>query len=901
MFYYKEKIIKKFYFLLFFLLLIFTFQNCSYQGNLVIFDKNSLSLSSNSSSNNSGNGGVYEGKLSLVLHYKNQTIYSNSISLFSGESFTFDVSGGTPPYQLQLLGTGSLDTLDRIFTAAFSLNSIEKSQILIKDSSGESATIFVDVKSFIVSSKISYPDANTEVPSQDGNSIVLNGQIYNVSYYVDHQFNSRSVIRKSIDNGVTWFDVKEISDYKGQLKSQGSLLYLFDYLASGKDFYYSNDFGLNWIRTNKIPIENNINIFFTSENKVIAVGRKYNSIDSRWIMQSSISEDNGKTWSNATDYDYGAPYNLTPFLITGDQNGNIWIVLVVTQNQTNTLIVRYSNDYGMSWVNESLDTNLQGSVTPRSIISDSKNNLYLSVDRANASDNFSLIYKRTDSSSLWSKLREVGGGISNTSDTKLFYFKDNSIFAISTPWSGSQTYYRLEKTIDSGATWQTLINVDYGSITFQQPSFIFPSSDGSKILATSTNSFIYPKYFATYLESIDGGFTWKEISRFKPLSLTSGNYFLEDILEFAPGKFISVGYSSQDVPTYGKNNWNVRVSLDGGEKWNSSDTSIFNPNKNTAAKSVLKTKSGDLFVVGKSYWDEYNGVLEPNEHWKVRKSTDNGVNWKSSDTFRITTNYHTYSNEAQSIIETKSGSLLVSGYSMSENGVKLSLIRKSNDKGTTWYTVDSQSSIFIDPKHILKTCGSDIIYKISSGAYYPVDSSGSLTEFQFNQLRFSKDEGESWQSLSIKDKDSVQINILISSLICKDDTIFLFGTATEDGIKKLKVLKSNNNGIDWSQIKLKYTNIIPNSVVLLDDYFWIGGSRNNLAGVAKWSIVKSSLDFLEMAEVDKPSAQEFDNNLSSKIKKIFSCSFGLCVVGDEQSLTDGTFTRIKKLKLSTTN
>ncbi len=890
----KFKVVSTIYFFLvtFFL----SFQNCSYQGNLVVFDNNS----------NSGNGGIYEGKLKFVLHYKEQTIFDNSISLYSGESFQYEISGGTPPYNSTLVGDGFLNSTTQTFTAPYLLVPTKLSKIAIQDSVGESAEINISVLSFTTSSKLMYPLPNTKT-NVDISTIQKNnlGLLFNLVSYTDHQFKTYSILRQSADQGKTWNDIHEF-DSKGNLyiSSNNNLFFISNnnYFPKINDFW-SSDNGATWnpMTPPSLALSRSFTVLPTGD--LLITGVDYDSTKMKQTWVAIKISDMGKTWIEVDRFNYNDTYNSNPNGVYLDDSGSIWVFGSAAASGTiGVSILRKGTNNGTTWTTDFTYTDANFGFSLNSIVKTTSNFLLL-AGTGNDSNNkqFTYIYKKDlNINSSWSLIRK-NWGIGNSSSPRLFIDELNNIYCISNEYSNSNSRYVIEKSTDQGLVWTKIFDELYSDNTKIRPQNIF--SYNGKLLATAGHLF-RESTSISYIQSLDGGATWFELSQFAPLSKVGGIFYVRDMIELKDESFLSVGWSSQALPSLGSDsNWNVQITKDNGTSWTDSDVSPFTWVQPTRAESAFKSSKGDLFVVGQSESVTFKGVYSHKQQWAVRKSSDEGKTWENVDIYAPEDSFD-FGNTAFSITEDEQGAIYVYGYIYYfPKGKKI--VRKSTDEGLTWTIIDNLENIN-DSRHKpkIKYCGKNNLFLIDTGLLQDKSNitSGS-TEYYYKNtaLRMSKNNGLTWSELPI---NNIHLNSLepvdqvtFTEISCDNSgEVILFGIKNGSSYinyknAKLFVLKSKDFGLNWSQVELPYEDTIVNSVVKTAENYWLGGVRSG----DQWSIVKTSLDFSEMAEVDRNNSQESSSSSaasSSSVIKLLPCKENLCAIGIENR-----FSRFKVLQL----
>ncbi len=893
--------------LLIFILLI-SFQNCSYQGNLVLIDSKEFNFSSQDGSG-SGNGSVYEGKLTIVLKYKDQVISNNLISMFSGENFQFNISGGTPPYNFNLVGNGFLDPIQRVYTAVYSSASETNSTLEIKDSLGAQAEVQINVRSFTLNSKLNYPAQNTTT-AVELNSVISanNGVMLSLVKYTDHQKNSISFLRKSINGGKDWIELKEFNGHGSLLSNDSLNIYFFDEQSNKQNNYFSNDSGSTWSNIKSPVINGDVKKYLLAPTgELYATAVEYNdtlaivSSDSKMTWKVYKSINSGQTWITLDSFNY-LNYNMRPHDIFLQNNSTLWVIGSGNQvGLSETGFIRKGNLTLNAWSTEYTYTSQSG-FRFGSIAKDSFGNLFFSgIGLINSYVSNGIVFKYNESTNIWSIVKSTSGlGAVNQSnifttanDELYFYYMTNST-------NGASSHQVIEKSTDSGSSWVTITSIDRNSKSNFIPENI--QSYSGKLIGTSYDQ---AKTYTqlTYLESLNGGATWEEISNIKPISKNGGNFYVNDMVLIDNETFISIGDSDSSLPSFNDLGWNVLKTTDSGNSWNSVDTLPFRSIQPNKATSIIKTSNNDIYVVGQSHNATFNNIFYTKASWAVRKSSDLGKTWSTVDIFSPEITF-TFGSSATSITEDKEENLYVLGvlnlFSKFEKN-----IRKSSDHGKTWVTVDTIKNFVYGTPTKIKYCGNKSIITIGKGVLFK-DQNNSLPDIDDSiaAVRWSRDSGDSWKNLYFNFKNETKVIYNVSEVFCDQKgeiTLFVTNELFNLGQyatlnSKLMIIQSLDYGQTWKLIEPSFNSIIPLTVEKINDHYWIGGYKPILTqinigmkdvGIKNWSIVKSDLKFSVMAEIDKP---EIDKSIDEEVRKVIHCGEYICVIGNK-----GIF---KKLKLN---
>lgn len=133
--------------------------------------------------------------------------------------------------------------------------------------------------------------------------------------------------------------------------------------------------------------------------------------------------------------------------------------------------------------------------------------------------------------------------------------------------------------------------------------------------------------------------------------------------------------------SFGVKSWLVRKSSDFGASWSLVDTFNYNTNLEAVARGVASDTSGNIFVVGHGV----GNAGSPQYYWLVRKSNDGGLSWTTVDA--LTGAPGLYS-EAAAVTVSSTGRIYVVG--TTHDGTKFQwIVRTSSNGGSSWSTVST--------------------------------------------------------------------------------------------------------------------------------------------------------------------------------------------------------------------
>lgn len=146
--------------------------------------------------------------------------------------------------------------------------------------------------------------------------------------------------------------------------------------------------------------------------------------------------------------------------------------------------------------------------------------------------------------------------------------------------------------------------------------------------------------------------------------LTNGNLFVSSVIIDSPGW----------------ERWVINKSTDNGTTWQQVDN--FVPWEVGESHPLAMTSKGnDLYVCGYSWDGNGSGTT-----WNVRKTTDNGLTWTTSDLlYAVVGDDHI----CHDITVSAAGNIYAAGKTDTDGGI----IKESTDDGATWTTIAANSSV----------------------------------------------------------------------------------------------------------------------------------------------------------------------------------------------------------------
>lgn len=226
---------------------------------------------------------------------------------------------------------------------------------------------------------------------------------------------------------------------------------------------------------------------------------------------------------------------------------------------------------------------------------------------------------------------------------------------------------------------------------------------------------------------------------------------------------------------YNTINWGVIKSSDDGANWAVIDSFQRFDGRQSISTDLLIDTNSNIFVSGFSKDDgPSTGVFG----WVIRKSSDNGGTFATSDVFSLTLGYHS---KASGLV-TSSNAVYAYGYStelVSTNPdvtQSKGIVRKSTDAGSSWQTVfNIEVSSIVD------------MAVAQNGDLYILDS--------LWRLHKSVDNGVSW--ITGAAYAGIRTQRVGGLAIASDNTVYVVGTIREPS-DQWRLLSTTDLGANWN-------------------------------------------------------------------------------------------------------
>jgi len=227
--------------------------------------------------------------------------------------------------------------------------------------------------------------------------------------------------------------------------------------------------------------------------------------------------------------------------------------------------------------------------------------------------------------------------------------------------------------------------------------------------------------------------------------------------------------------------WIVREGTVGGTIWATLDDYTYPSGTSSGANDILVTSDGNLIAVG---YGTSGGVAR----WIVRKSEDNGDSWTTVDDFVLQAGGNS---RALSITRNSAGDLFVTGFGIS--GTTHWVTRKSTDGGDNWSTIDdfqfSSGGASQGNAIVADTAGN--IYAVGSG----IDTGKT-----YWLVRKLINDGASWTTVDQFLLDSGTTASAADVIVDPSGRIFATGSSDDGTITRGITRRTTNAGVTWDTV-----------------------------------------------------------------------------------------------------
>lgn len=315
------------------------------------------------------------------------------------------------------------------------------------------------------------------------------------------------------------------------------------------------------------------------------------------------------------------------------------------------------------------------------------------------------------------------------------------------------TQWVVRRSADGGRTWSTCDNFSTGPGRWNYVTGLACDADGAVFV--SGVSEVDGAVTGVVRKSTDHGATWTTSAQVRmPGSSGCKTY---NVTSLGGGLVFALGRCAGGVL-----HWLVRRSTDAGATW--SDVDYPHATQTYASKvfDVARARNGDLVAFG--YLD---GPAK--EAWLFRRSRDDGATW--ADLSRVHTQ-DGFTDVVGGLLSTSGGALLAAGWTIDPAGPIRAILRRSEDSGATWSTVDDYR--LGGARTLYQALAQDSRGRLFALATQAVDPGGEATP-AYGMLRVSTDDGRTWGDyLELRGEGG--IGALYSGLcIDRSDHLFLCG------------------------------------------------------------------------------------------------------------------------------
>jgi len=358
------------------------------------------------------------------------------------------------------------------------------------------------------------------------------------------------------------------------------------------------------------------------------------------------------SWS--TQLDFTHTYDAFAHDITTDPFGNIFVAAKGTNSSSvSRWLILKSPDGGSSWnVVDDFQYVSGENSSAVSVTADALGNVYAAGEVDDGANGLRwLVRKSLNSGQSWFTVDTYQ--YVATKDTFAAYIVANTlgeIYGLLRPKDGANTFHSLiRKSIDGGASWKNVDDFQYVAGQDTNSTILTLNLKGHLFLAASGKDG-GGIYHWLVRKSTDLGSTWTTIDDFQLVTgkISSARTLLFD----GNGSFYVFG---RGLDAGNVSHWLVRKSLNDGQSWSTIDDFQFAAGQLAYAWSAFVDNFGSLYAIG------FGFDSAPDLYWLLRKSTDKGSTWTTTDTFRY--NASTTSVTPRGSAIGPGGDLLVAGFS----------------------------------------------------------------------------------------------------------------------------------------------------------------------------------------------------------------------------------------------
>ncbi len=282
--------------------------------------------------------------------------------------------------------------------------------------------------------------------------------------------------------------------------------------------------------------------------------------------------------------------------------------------------------------------------------------------------------------------------------------------------SGPQYHWLVRESDDDGSSWSTIedfqLQTGYDSAAY---GILTDDLDNIFVVGQGTDSTNGGQWLVR--RSQDGGSTFSNVD-------------LHQLVATKSAQATAIDYdSSQNIYVVGQEkggdniaHWVVRKSVDSGTTWTNVRDFQYDVTHDSVPKSIFIDDEDRIWVAG---YAVNSGVVS---HWLVEMSEDGGATWNLMNDFL---HLGSFDSQASGVTVSGEGDIYVVG-TASNGGGSTWLVRKSDDDGVTWSTVDDYQVAGLGAPNSIDTA--------PDGTIFVAGASSSPAW----QVRASRDDGTTW-------------------------------------------------------------------------------------------------------------------------------------------------------------
>jgi hypothetical protein len=777
------------------------------------------------------------------------------ISLFAGESYQFQISGGRRPYSFNGVLQSLINFGNYTFTSSTDFEPGNYS-VDISDTSSQTLQVKLNIKGFKEASaqiSSSYP-VSSAVPAVAYKAFSSSQHFAIIRYSRSFSIGSvtRTKLLSSTDSGVSFQAILESEDnteFSDIFKTSSGKILLFLHSKDGNaKQYVSNDNATSFQNTLNIDNLKNAAVFSGSlTQKIYLAGFAKDSFGDV-IIRIFSSSDDGSSWSELKEISLGQSADILSANIVNivESSANSLVLGLNHQYyygnsaEASSWMAFHSTNNGVSWArvekylyNSSYGSTLKGfhKLNSGEIVS-------VGIGGVTGLIGYIITRKSTDGGATWSTSNTYYNTINKScSSVSVAQAPNGRLYVFSECKNGSnQTVAELRSSLD-GSTW-TLEN------SILSPSVAVAGSLMS--MPTNTDRFIFQSYSGASLYKDQG------LGQFSLLSTANVMlYSLNPISasQNANNRF-QVG-ASVYAGQFGKNPWSILWS-DDGQNWNEADQFSY-PTSAAQLKHSVWLSDGSLMAVG-----HVNDTSFP-AYWIVRRGVPSGgvYNWNTIDTFKATPTSYAV---AHLIFQTSSGAVLVAGQDRSHY-----LLRRTTDF-SNWTSVDNKPST-------VNQVYPDKIFQNSANEIFIFLNEWTATGYNLF-VRKSIDDGLTWQNIDLPFKGTK----FKYSMTGKGDFY-----QTDIKLNTVTIRTSSDGCQTWNTVGTATINSIISGPMIYDNNdLYMTGSY--IIGGIIYTTIRISLSDLKVTGMEKQKVQS-SASMTDSIEygvDFFSCDNNtFCVLRQE--------------------